>query len=81
MDKMQAARETIKAVTVSIFTSAFILMTAGFVLGFASTNGVLGQLGMMIGRGALISFVLVLFVLPTLLIAFDKVIVKKSLSK
>lgn len=79
MGRKMAAFETIKACTVSIFTSAVILTLAGVILGKISTNLVLSQLGILIGRGAMISFVLVIFVLPTLLMLFDKVIEKTTL--
>lgn len=65
--------------TVSILTSAAVLTLAGVILGKVSTNGVLSQLGILIGRGAALSFVLVIFVLPTLLILFDGVIRKTTL--
>src|SRR5699024_12642248 len=44
--------------TISIATSASILTIAGIILGVISTNGVLSQLGILIGRGAVISFLL-----------------------
>ena len=55
------------------------LTVAGIVLGMISTNGVLSQLGILIGRGAVISFILVIFVLPGLLMVFDKLIEKLTL--
>ncbi len=66
--------ETIQSCTISIFTSAAILTCAGISLGAVSTNGVLSQLGILLGRGAALSFVLVLFVLPILLVLCDKII-------
>lgn len=76
--KKEAAFETIKGCTISIFTSASIMTIAGMILGAISTNLVLSQLGTLIGRGALISFILVIFVLPTLLMIFDKWIEKTT---
>lgn len=73
-----AARESIRVCVLSLFTSAIILTIAGTVLGKSSTNLVLSQLGTLVGRGAVISFVLVLFVLPALLMVFDKVIEKTT---
>ena len=74
MGKRQAAVETLKSCTLSIFTSATVLTLAGTVLGKLSTNGVISQLGSLIGRGAVLSFVLVICVLPTLLILLDGVV-------
>lgn len=76
MGKKRAAMKTIQSRTMSILTSASILTVAGIVLGTVSTNGVLSQLGILIGRGAVISFILVIFVLPGLLMIFDKPIEK-----
>lgn len=76
--RKQAAWETVKDCTISIFTSASILTTAGTILGIVSTNLVLSKLGTLVGRGATISFILVIFVLPTLLMLFDKCIEKTT---
>ena len=76
MGKKRAAMKTIQSCTMSILTSASILTVSGIVLGTVSTNGVLSQLGILIGRGAVISFILVIFVLPGLLMIFDKLIEK-----
>ena len=74
----EAAAESIRACVLSLFTSAIILTIAGFVLGAVSTNLVLSQLGTLVGRGAVISFILVLFALPALLMIFDRVIEKTT---
>ncbi len=80
MGKRTAAVQTVSDTTVSILTSASILMIAGIVLGITSTNGVTAQLGTLIGRGTMLSVALVLFLLPTLLLVFDKVIQKTTLN-
>lgn len=78
MGRKEAARTAIQVSVLSLFTSAIILTIAGFALGICSTNLVLSQLGILVGRGAVISFVLVLFVLPALLVLLDKVIEKTT---
>lgn len=77
--RKEAAFETIKACTASIFTSAIILTLAGTILGQISTNGILSEIGNLLGRGATLSFVLVLFVLPALLIVADPIIEKTTM--
>ena len=57
-----------------------ILALAGTALGMISTNLVLSQLGTLVGRGAVISFLLVLIVLPAMLMIFDKVIEKTTVN-
>ena len=79
LPKKEAAFMTLRTCTISILTSAAVLTLAGVILGKVSTNGVLSQLGILIGRGAALSFVLVIFVLPTLLILFDRVIRRTTL--
>ena len=75
-DKKEAA---IRAVTVSaesILTSGMILMTAAYGLYFMTSVEAISGLGQLVGRGALISMILVLFLLPSCLMIFDKWIVK-----
>lgn len=77
-DKKQASIQTIKDTALSIFTSAGILTIAGFLLGNKSSNQVISELGILVGRGAIISLILVFFVLPGLLNTFDKLIKKTT---
>lgn len=75
-DKKEAA---IRAVTVSaesILTSGMILMTVAYGLYFMTSVEAVSGLGQLIGRGALISMILVLFLLPGCLMLFDRWIVK-----
>lgn len=78
LPKKEALRVTIQSTTVSIMTSASIMTIAGSLLGRISTNAVLSQLGFLIGRGALISMTLVIFVLPAILSVCDGVIEKTT---
>lgn len=72
MTKEKAAIRTVANTFISILTSSSILTICGFILGKFSSNGVISELGYLIGRGALISTILVIFVLPGLLNFFDK---------
>ncbi len=81
MRQTEAARKVIQTGTVSVMTSGLILTFVGLILGNFSSNQVLSQLGILIGRGAAISMVLVILVLPQLLITCDKFIQKTSLDK
>jgi len=58
----------------SIITSAAIMSAAGFTLGYISGIPGIAALGMLIGRGALLSCILVLTLLPQLLVLSDKLI-------
>lgn len=78
MEKHTAAKHTIKDTALSIITSGSILACAGFMLG-TSSNGLIAQLGILVGRGGLLSMVLVLFVLPSLIAAADGIIQKTTM--
>ena len=67
MLRQEAVTETIRSTAGSILTSGGILATAGIVLRFGSSNLIIGQLGVLVARGAILSMVLVLVLLPTLL--------------
>lgn len=76
--KGEAVLEAVKNTSLSILTSASILTLAGLILGAISTNGVLKELGVLVGRGAIFSAILVLLVLPGILYLLDKVIEKTT---
>ncbi len=62
----------------TIITSGSILAAAGFLLTIISTQPVISILGGCIGRGTLVSMILVLFVLPGILVIGDKIIERTS---
>lgn len=74
MNKKEAVIETVASVTVSILVSGSCLTVVGLLLGYVSSNQLLAQLGIFIGRGAIFSLIIVLFVLPGLLRIFDRYI-------
>jgi hypothetical protein len=76
LDKREAIIHATQATMTPILTSALILGIAGFCLGFVSTNYAISQIGILIGRGALLSAGVVLFVLPALLHIFDRPVQK-----
>lgn len=74
MNKKDAAIKTIKDTGPSILTSALILFTGTLSISLITSIKHTAELTMLIGRGALISLILVLGVLPSFLIIFDKLI-------
>lgn len=78
MKKKDAVIETVSGTFLSIFTSAIIMILSGIALSLVCTNGVIKQLGTLVGRGAFISIILVMFVLPILLMICDKVIARTT---
>ncbi len=79
--KGEALRQTMMHTTLSILTSASILTLSGALLAVISTHGVISELGGLIGKGAALSLVLVLFVLPAFLYYFDSLIQKSIWKK
>ncbi len=67
LPRQEAVTETIRSTAGSILTSGGILATGGMVLRFGSSNLIIGQLGVLVARGAVLSVVLVMVLLPTLL--------------
>ncbi len=61
-----------------ILISATTLAAAGFTLYITSSNPVISVLGLLLGRGTLISMLMVVCFLPALLTLFDKVIGKTT---
>lgn len=73
-NKKEAMLTTLRMSTPSILTSGLILTIVGYILHFTSSIAAVGDMGHLIGRGALLSMVLVLTLLPALLALFDPVI-------
>jgi len=65
----------------TILSSGLILILSAFIIHFISSLPLLSEIGLLIGRGALISVISILFVLPQLLVLFDKVIEKTTFRK
>lgn len=78
MEKQEAAKAAISKSALSILTSGSILTVVGYGLYFTSTIQGISQIGHLVGRGALLSMILVLSLLPALLALFDKTIEKQQ---
>ncbi|GAE94234.1 hypothetical protein JCM21714_3374 [Gracilibacillus boraciitolerans JCM 21714] len=74
MPAMKAIKKTINEKIFSILISASILSSVGFILAWTSTNPIVSSIGLLLGRGALLAFILVVFFLPAMLVIFDKLI-------
>ncbi len=81
LEKKDAVIHTISDVTVSILTSGSVLTVVGLLLGYISTNQLLAQLGIFIGRGGICSLIIVIFVLPGELMLFDRFVIAKKEKK
>ena len=76
----EAIIETINQAFPTIFTSGTILTGAGFLIGQIASDATVASIGIALGRGTLISIILVLFVLPQILLLGDIIIEKTALT-
>jgi len=78
--KKEAMRKTIEDNLTAVIISAGILASAGLALAITSNNPIIADLGTLLGRGTLLSLVMVALVLPALLMSFDRIIQKTTLN-
>ncbi|WP_449540371.1 efflux RND transporter permease subunit [Ferdinandcohnia sp. Marseille-Q9671] len=78
MTALQAIKKTIDEKLFSIGISAAILSSVGFILSFTSSNPIVSSIGLLLGRGALLAFIMVVLFLPAMLLVFDKIIEKTT---
>ncbi len=67
---------TISDTAVSILTSATAVSVMGILLYIFSSQRIIGQIGLLLGRGTICSLLAVLFVLPGFLMRFDKYVLR-----
>lgn len=79
-DKHQAIDEALETSIQSIIVSALCFFGATFGVGMYSKIEMIGSLCSLMARGAIISMVTVLTVLPAFLIVFDKIICKTTVN-
>lgn len=78
MTRKEAVVETLNQAFPTIVTSGSILTCAGFVIGQSTSNATIASLGTTLGRGTLISIILVMTVLPQILLLGDWLIEKTA---
>ena len=77
--KVEAVSTAVDASVNSIFVSAMCFFAATVGVGIYSKMDMISAICSMISRGALISMVTVMLIVPSLLMAFDKIIIHSSL--
>lgn len=80
MDHQQAIIETMNFAFPTILTSGTILAVAGILIGQMTSQAAIVGIGQSLGRGTIISIILVLFVLPQILLLGAKVVDMTSFS-
>ena len=74
MPHKEAIIHALNAAFPTVFTSGTIMASAGLLIGNMSAQPVVSIMGTCIGRGTIISIILVLFVLPSILVLGDSII-------
>ncbi len=78
MPKKEAIIETMNFAFPTIVTSGSMLALAGILIGQMSSDGAICGIGQCLGRGTIMSIVIVMFVLPQILLLGEKVIDRTS---
>lgn len=78
MPHKEAIVHALNAAFPTVFTSGTIMASAGLLIGNLSAQPVVSTMGMCLGRGTIISIILVLFVLPAFLVLGDSIINRTS---
>lgn len=77
-DKQEAITTAMNSSLQSVFVSALSFFAATFGVGIYSSIDMISSLCLLLARGAIISFLVVAFILPAMFMVFDKLIVKTS---
>ena len=77
--KEEAVGEALTSSVSSIFVSAMCFFAATFAVFAISKIDMIGSLCLLMSRGAIISMLVVMFVVPSVLLMFDKIITKTTL--
>ena len=80
-DKKKCMEETLQFTIPSIITSALCFFAATSSVGFYTKIDMIGSICNLLARGSLISMGSVIFILPTLLMMFDKIVLKNKNAK
>src|SRR5699024_485619 len=80
MSALDAVKQTISEKIFSIGVPASTLPSVGFISSATSSDPIVASIGLLLGRGARLAFLLVVFSLPALLLVFDRVIEKTTWS-
>lgn len=80
-EKIPAMKDTLGDAFHSIIVSALTLTLAGFCLAWSSSNEIIAVLGTLVGRGAILSVIMVILLLPALLLYTDKIIPHTGLKR
>lgn len=78
MPKRQAIIETMNFAFPTIITSGSMMALAGILIGQMSSDGAICGIGQCLGRGTIISIIIVMFILPQILLLGERIIERTS---
>ena len=81
LGKKKALYNAMAAAMPTIFTSGLILMICGFVIGFIASQNAISTVGILLGKGTLVSILMITLVLPSVLYLCDGFVLKLSMKK
>ena len=79
IDKLDSMKESLLSSVSSIFVSAMCFFAATFAVFVVSKIDMIGSLCLLMARGAIISMLVVMFIVPSVLLMFDGLITKTTL--
>ena len=80
-EKKEALYKAVASTMPTVFSSGLILTVCGFVISIISSQIAISSVGLIIGKGALISVILITLVLPSALYYLDKPLLKLTIRK
>ena len=80
-DKKEALRLSVAAAMPTVFTSGVILTLCGFVISFIASQNSIAAVGSLLGRGTLVSVLMITVVLPSVLYLLDAFVMKLTVKK
>ena len=80
LGKKEALERALEIALPTVFTSGLILTICGFVVGLISSQNSIATVGVLLGKGTLVSIAMVTLVLPAVLYLLDKFILKMTMN-
>ena len=81
LNKEESLYKALEAAMPTVFTSGLILMICGFVIGLISTQITIATVGFLLGKGTLVSILMITLVLPSILYHYDDFVLKLTIKK
>ncbi len=81
MNKEEALKAAVKSAMPTVFTSGLILTICGFIVGMVASMTSISTVGILLGKGTLVSMIMITVVLPSVLYGLDGFVIKGTRRK